>query len=443
MGSPCADAGSSDYKVVFDETRLLERSKGGYFNQISETEWYGGSYFADVLRRNGFSVSKISTKPITYEKLRGYDVLIILSSDGYYTDDEIDAIEKFVKNGGGLLLARTPWRWGDYYASNGIAKRFGVSFAKGGHVCDATDHYGTGKKHREEPKISDIKSHEITKGVSSFYLPTGTYIRYIGSSNVLAYSDSDSWFDEFGDDDWGNNIKERDEVSGPFPVLSEMSYGSGRIVFIGSNYAFINDWIEKLDNERLGLNIVKWLAEPAKPTPTPVPTPITGPDLSITLLGNTEQVKQLSFDTATEIKICNVEVSRGAILQVSVKDDGYPGDYWTAAIYDDRGNLLDTTTGDGSITRYSAPASATIGSGRATVKVYYTRGIDKFPAGVFVKFKSIKKTTAPKSDIVITRIYTTSLSYFGVLFGEEHMPLTLNNIPYSIDLTLSNYFQEP
>lgn len=244
--------------VLFDETRLAKTTEGGYETQISETAWYGGSYFAEALRRSGFSVATLSTKPIIYEKLQRYDVLIILSSGDYYSDSEIDAIERFVKNGGGLFLA-VELSGDDYFGTNAIAKKFGVSFAKGGWISDATYHYGTGEKYRDTPKISDIKSHKITKGVSSFYLARGTYIKYIGTTNVLAYSDNDAWFDKFRDD-WGNNEKESDEISGPFPVLSEMGYGNGGIVFIGDSGLFINDWIDKLDNEKLGINIVKWLA---------------------------------------------------------------------------------------------------------------------------------------------------------------------------------------
>jgi len=253
-----------DYKVLFDETRLHKRTDGGYVNRIFETEWYGGSDFANALRDKGFSISKTSTKPITYEKLKGYDVFIILSSDNDYSDSEIDAIESFVTNGGGLFLARDDWRGGtdDNYASNTIAKRFGVSFAKNGQICDASSHYGTKKKYRDCPKTTNIKSHAITVGISSFYFSSGTYIKDTGASKVLAYSDSDAWFDDLWDEyegKWGNHVKDNDEKSGPFPVLSVMEYGKGRIVFIGDGGLFINSWLDKLADEKLGLNIVNWL----------------------------------------------------------------------------------------------------------------------------------------------------------------------------------------
>ena len=55
--------------------------------------------------------------------------------------------------------------------------------------------------------------------------------------------------------------KDADEITGLFPVLSVMDYGEGRIVFIGDKGLFMNCWLDKLDNEELGLNIVKWLGK--------------------------------------------------------------------------------------------------------------------------------------------------------------------------------------
>jgi hypothetical protein len=255
---PAVDAGSSDYKVLFDETRINEKAK------ISNTDWEGFSDFCDVLKDNGFSVSKISTRPITYEKLQRYAVFIMLSNHpsdpslGYYSNDEVDAIERFVKNGGGLFLVREIWRGGsayDNWSTNAVANRFGVNFAKDGRICDSTDY----RSNVHTPVISNVKSHTITKVVSSFCINIGIYIKDTGSSKALAYTDSDAWFDDLWDN-WGNDEKESDEITGSFPVLSVMEYRKGKIVFMGDGSTFINLWLDQLDNEQLGLNIVKWLA---------------------------------------------------------------------------------------------------------------------------------------------------------------------------------------
>lgn len=268
---PGVSAQSSNYKLLFDETRLNDRSDGGYYNQISETDWYGGSDFADALKDEGYSVSTISTKPITYDKLKSYDIFVMLSNGDDYSDNEVDAIERFVENGGGLFLVRVNWRGKSAstdFATNKVAQRFGVSFAKNGQICDATDHFGTEKRYRDVPVISVIESHAVTDGISSFYC-LGTYIKDTGASKVLAYSDSDAWFDDLWDEyegGWGNLEEDIDEISGPFPVLSVMDYGQGKIVFFGDGGLFRNCWLDRLDDKQLGLNIVDWLAVPATGT---------------------------------------------------------------------------------------------------------------------------------------------------------------------------------
>lgn len=86
----------------------------------------------------------------------------------------------------------------------------------------------------------------------------GTYIIGTGSSEVLAYSDDDAWFEIPG---------EKPDTSGHFPVLSRMTYGKGKVVFIGSHFQFSNDWGRYLDNEQLGTSIIKWLVISTKETP--------------------------------------------------------------------------------------------------------------------------------------------------------------------------------
>ncbi len=65
---------------------------------------FGGSGFASLLESYGYTVSKNTEKPITPEKLEGYDVLIIMNAYRNYTDEEVNTIKKFVNNGGGLFL---------------------------------------------------------------------------------------------------------------------------------------------------------------------------------------------------------------------------------------------------------------------------------------------------------------------------------------------------
>jgi len=135
-------AQDNGYKILFEETGPTGPNYGK-FNTVYNIGTYGSSGLASLLEANGFSVSRMTDKPITSEKLRGYDVLIIMDSYHNYTDDEVNTIKEFVNNGGGLYLVGT--NWGDVdgdqnFAFNKIAKSFGVSFANNEIVTD-TQHY--------------------------------------------------------------------------------------------------------------------------------------------------------------------------------------------------------------------------------------------------------------------------------------------------------------
>jgi hypothetical protein len=115
-------------KILFDETN----PDNGKVNTIHSIGTYGSSGFANLLQNNGYSVSTYTDKPITPDKLKDYDVLIIMGQLRNYTDEEVQTINNFVNNGGGLLLIGVPWgqAQGDQnFAYNKIAESFGVSFA--------------------------------------------------------------------------------------------------------------------------------------------------------------------------------------------------------------------------------------------------------------------------------------------------------------------------
>lgn len=233
-------------KVLFEQTRLYS-SGWGYKCSISSQKNYGFSNFREGLEDKKFLVSRITIKPIDYTTLQKYNVLVIAGTNRDYSTAEIDAIEKFVQDGGGLLLAAGHWCAA---FKNNLAARFEVRFATRGQIYHQKNHYPNQKF---TPEISQVETaDEILKDIKKFYMVNSTYIIDPGQSKVLAYTDNDAWFETPG---------EKPDTSGHFPVLSKMMYGKGKVVFIGSYFQFSNDWGRYLDNEQLGLNIIEWLAK--------------------------------------------------------------------------------------------------------------------------------------------------------------------------------------
>lgn len=256
-------ATENNSKVLFDETGPY-----GKYYTIYNAGPAGSSGFASLLENNGYSISRLTEGPLTYEKLKDYDVLVMMGPMRSYSDQEINSIKEFVKNGGGLFILADPWgpQDGDEnYAFNKVARSFGVNFAFNQVMVD--------KQHNiafsNQIKTTGIKSHPVTSNISELYYITGAY-QDSGSANVMAYSDADSWSDHGYVTSEGTSqndeLKESDEKQGPLPLISSLEYGKGKIVFMGSVQTFMNAWIYRSGGWKLGLNTVSWLSD--KPVPT-------------------------------------------------------------------------------------------------------------------------------------------------------------------------------
>ncbi|MGZ7068839.1 MAG: DUF4350 domain-containing protein, partial [Methanobacterium sp.] len=251
-------------KILFDESS----PNFGKFNTIHSIGNYGSSGFASLLQENGYTVSTITDRPLTLEKLKDYGVLIIMDQTRNYTDDEVQAIKEFVNDGGGLLIVGS--NWGDIdgdqnFAYNKIARNFGVSFANNELVTNDQNYFFISSI----VEINDLRPSKITENVNKLYYMMGTYIKDPGPSQVVAYTDSNTWGDRGYTTSEGmpssNFKKDPNEQSGPLPVVSQMQYGNGKVVFMGSSYSFINSFIYRSDAWKLGLNSVNWLANNSSP----------------------------------------------------------------------------------------------------------------------------------------------------------------------------------
>ncbi len=71
--------------------------------------------WADFMRDNGYFMDALTQPPITGEKLSGYDILMVAQPDvdkegkpAYFSPDEVQAIQSFLEEGGGLWLVGDP-----------------------------------------------------------------------------------------------------------------------------------------------------------------------------------------------------------------------------------------------------------------------------------------------------------------------------------------------
>jgi|GEM_PF-1502244 len=117
---------------VIEWLSRLNRSK--ILVSRGHSEWDFGPGFDEfrrMLENLGYNV-KLYYGSLTPEILSNYDVLLIGTAWGNFTQEEISAILNFVNNGGGLLLTGLGWSWPpknptlDNYPMNIIGEHFGI-----------------------------------------------------------------------------------------------------------------------------------------------------------------------------------------------------------------------------------------------------------------------------------------------------------------------------
>ncbi|ABR30869.1 DNA-binding protein [Thermosipho melanesiensis] len=215
-------------RVLFDE---------GHGQQAGNADWViNGAYsnFADAI--DGYVEG--TKERISFELLSLYKVFVIPEPNKPFSKEEIDAILRFVENGGGLFLIadhggsdRNHNGWDSPKIFNEFVEEFGFRF--------------NGDNIEEEP-LSYIYPHKITKDVKNIGVWAGTTIKVL-SDNVIVLA--------------------ADRYKKPYLVV--VNYERGKVVAIGDSSPFddgtgdINDVLhngwEYGDDAKLAVNIINYL----------------------------------------------------------------------------------------------------------------------------------------------------------------------------------------
>jgi subtilisin family serine protease len=124
------------FTVTLFGGRLMTDMEHHSSTDIDDPSYYG--YFTEYLRRRGVVLSEfgnpsdLTTTRIDLTTISGADVFMIMDTETYYTDGEVDALHSFVENGGTLLMLSEYYDSTTHTASyamdsyNRILKPFGI-----------------------------------------------------------------------------------------------------------------------------------------------------------------------------------------------------------------------------------------------------------------------------------------------------------------------------
>lgn len=227
------------------------------------------------MERNGYTWASFRSQPLTPELLEDYDSLFInlVSSDRPdFSDDEVETIIEYVRNGGGLFIIadhtnvyRHAERVNRFLMPMGIE----VLYHTATDVPPVYSVGGTGWI-----LVRDFADHPVTRNVEVASLQTGGPMRSDGSgvgftstcesAPPVGCSFADLWDPEnnFGFfDDWTWNGDIEAEPIGPLEVVTAHEYGEGRIVVVGDQNIFGDAWLHFANNFELFMNSIDWISK--------------------------------------------------------------------------------------------------------------------------------------------------------------------------------------
>lgn len=223
-------------------------------NNMGAGVWYENNYPGE------FSSSYL-TSPITYEKLKEYNLFVFSANfkrnlGPRPTEDEAQAILKYAEKGGGVLIFGEDNYWNlwtnDY--TNVLSTQFGVFFNTD-RLLDPTNYdtsvWGSEGGAQRHIVVHNITEHPTTAGVNNVILHGSASLINNNPAGVVVLA---------GDDDTYSDVYPGYPPGSYPPMAIALEHGSGRIFFIGDG-----GWLgDVYDNKLFMINILKWLAGPIK-----------------------------------------------------------------------------------------------------------------------------------------------------------------------------------
>ena len=215
-------------KILFDQT---QNERGRLESTYSE--------LGQMLRDNDFDVEPYTEFMILAKNLKDADVMIFgCPNSSKIRPAEIEVLQKFVKDGGGLMLLSLSG--GDRGLMNNMSKisaDFGITFENTA-VKDERSNAGLPTM----PIITDIVAHPSTEDVSDLLVPSACSLKITGKATPLA-------------------ITSESAEPGKAAVVAIAEVGKGRVMCIGSYEVFRRGGgLKHKGNARFAVNAFKWLS---------------------------------------------------------------------------------------------------------------------------------------------------------------------------------------
>jgi len=244
-------------------------------HQIDDSDRFGYSRFKDLLGKDEYTAKSISLleKP---EIPSDCTVIVIGGPTGEYQQPEVDAIKKYVEDGGRALgMLDPPLKFGRTEISDNpelttLFESWGVTFEKDlildlspiGQLAGLGEEVALVTSYDPHPIVNEIKG-----SATGFPLSRSLTIKNIGRATVeKLFSSSSTSLATVNLSSPAVNANDPKNLKGPLLIAAAGTYSTGkensqgRFVALGSSTWVGNSFIRFNGNTDLALNAINWLA---------------------------------------------------------------------------------------------------------------------------------------------------------------------------------------
>lgn len=240
---------------------------------------HGWATFADTLREAGFEASQVSEPleadapaegqtqgaalPLTEMDLNVYDVIVFASNNARYSSDAVDAVEQYLRQGGGAIFisdANFGGDWNDASASDQpFLDRLGLQANqdRGTYVLRRDDGEFLQPNHPILENVSAFDGEGVTPATVREELPEGVTLHILALAKENVHRP--------GDDASRKRRGEMTPATERDAVLVAGTIGEGRFVYHFDRNTFFNKGgagtdLTRFDNRQFALNLFNWVA---------------------------------------------------------------------------------------------------------------------------------------------------------------------------------------
>jgi len=221
---------------------IFDMYHGEIFSPV-ETGPLNYSSFYEGFKKAGEDVS-VSMVKISPESLKGVKTVVFAGPSRELWPDEIEALVRFVHNGGNLLVL--------LHISSPVARLtepFGILVSN--FVISQPDNKIDG--HSQDFLVKNLKKHPLTKGVKNIAVYGTWGLMTDNMAKTVAATSPHAWADLNR-----NRTYDKNEPVQSFGIVGTRELGKGKVVVVADDAPFANRFIDKADNRRFSNNIIRW-----------------------------------------------------------------------------------------------------------------------------------------------------------------------------------------